>query len=117
MRLATIPPLDQALELLRGHALLYRPDEHDLRLWRAVCPCCEHPGWGLCIRELRYHGAISLTCSTRCSENEIKEALQAEPIHPRIEAAELRADRALQQAEAATAIAASALEQLVGAVQ
>jgi hypothetical protein len=96
-------PLDQALQQLREHRLLYRWAYDDLRLWEAACPCCRSGGWDLYVRE-SYRGAeISLRCTHGCAADEIRAALDREPVHVEVE-------NALRLAEGAADIAARALE-------
>ncbi len=103
-------PLDRALQQLRGHRLSYRWTD-DPRVWLALCPACLAPKWCLRIREAVKGGPISLICSGgRCSDAEIRAALEREPVHPAIEAAEERAAATLDLAEQASDLAAQALE-------
>jgi hypothetical protein len=96
-------PLDRALEALRAHLLVYRWAEHDLKVWETVCPSCLAPEWGLRIREPRRGGPISFYCRSGCPDTDVREALEREPVEPRIEAALLLAEQARD-------IAARALE-------
>ena len=102
--------LDLALEYLRGHELPYKWHETDLYLWEAVCPACITPEWGLTLREPVKFGPISVRCKSGCSAEQIKQALEREPIRPQIEAAEAEAAEAWQVAEQTSEIAHRALE-------
>jgi hypothetical protein len=103
-RRATYKPgsLDIALELLRGHGLPYRWSEADLKIWEAVCPHCRAMEWALRIREPQRNGPISLYCRSGCTADEIRAALEAEPLEPSV-------DQALTLAEQAREIAATSL--------
>jgi hypothetical protein len=101
-------PLDIALAKLSAHGLPYRWDERDLKVWTAACPSCRSGGWDLRIRESRRGGPITMICANGCAD--VAEALDREPIHPRIEEAERSAEQAWLVAQAARAIAARALE-------
>jgi hypothetical protein len=101
--------LDIALEYLRAHRLPYGWSERDLKVWLAVCPACRASEWGLAIREPRKFGGITLTCRSGCTAEEIRAALEAEPVHPQLEALEAERDQALDLAEAARNVAADAL--------
>ena len=70
-------PLDALLLQLRAVGLPYRWHEADLKVWEAVCPSCRWPGWTLTIREGRLGGPITLRCDSRCSDVEIRAALDA----------------------------------------
>jgi hypothetical protein len=107
MSRATYKPgsLDLALEYLRGHGLPYRWSEHDIRTWEAVCPHCHALEWALRIREPRRGGPISLYCRSGCTTDEIRTALEAEPVEPRVEQALLLAEQARDIAEQALALA------------
>jgi hypothetical protein len=102
-------PLDLALERLRVHRLPYRWSESDLKVWLATCPSCGAGGWELRIREGLRGGPITLICASGCSDADVRAALEREPVHPRIEAAELSAQEALDLADQARDIAARAL--------
>jgi hypothetical protein len=69
-------PLDAALLALRVAELPYQWTD-DLKVWRSVCPSCRAPEWGLTIREGYVGGPITLRCSSRCSDPEIRAALAA----------------------------------------
>lgn len=94
--------LDIALERLRWHGLPYRWQEHDPKVWEAVCPACRHGDYGLRIREPFRDAPLSLYCKWGCTDAEIRAALDREPVEPRIQ-------EALELAERASTIAAEAL--------
>jgi hypothetical protein len=71
-----LQPLDAALLALRVAELPYQWTD-DLKVWRSVCPSCRAPEWGLTIREGYHGGPITLRCSSRCSDHEIRAALEA----------------------------------------
>lgn len=102
-------PLDATLLALRTAHLPYRGDERDLKIWRAVCPCCRAPEWGLTIRESYEGGPVTWRCNSGCSDGEIRGALDAatHEIDP----------YALELAEQARDVAARALDLLVAQVE
>jgi hypothetical protein len=108
-------PLDETLQRLREHRLLYRWDDEDVRIFWAMCPACRSGGWDLRIREAGRGGPVSYFCKSGCTDDEIRDALAREPVHPRVEAAEAKAMAMLELADQARDLAARALEQLAGA--
>jgi hypothetical protein len=94
-------PLDACLLQLRAAGLRYRSTD-DLKIWTSNCPACRWPGYSLTIREPYVGGPITLRCDSRCSDGEIRAALDvaAREIDP----------FALEIAEDAARIAAQAVE-------
>jgi len=119
MSRATRPdgPLDHALERLRAHGLPYKADiaRHDS--WISTCPVCRPGSWSLRLREAGRGGAVTVMCAAGgCPSEQVLEALEREPIAPRIEAAEASARRAWEVAEQAREVAERALRLAARAV-
>jgi hypothetical protein len=93
--------IDVALERLRVHDLPYKRDDH-VYTWLAVCPACHTPEWGLTLIDA-YRTRLILRCTAGCSEGNIRAALVRDP-------ADIRVEEALGLAEAASAVAARALD-------
>jgi hypothetical protein len=94
-------PLDVLIERLRWHELGYRWSEDDLRLWRAICPCCRDE---MTLRESYVGGPVSIRCAgLGCDETRVVAALAAEPYRP---------EEGLDLAEGMSALAHRALELL-----
>jgi hypothetical protein len=103
-------PLDRLLGRILAHGLLYRADAARDNIWHALCPCCRAPQWTLTIRERGRGGGIQLRCATGCSERQIHDALEREPVDARVEAAEAREAEAWALTAQMRQIAARALE-------
>ncbi len=70
-------PLDALLQRLREAGLPYYWSQTDLKIWKAVCPSCRAPEWGLSVRESYVGGQVTVRCAGGCSDGEIRTALDA----------------------------------------
>ena len=97
--------LDRTLELLRAAGLPYKWHPTQLNRWDSCCPRCLSGEWDLTIIDRGQ--TVALRCRGGCTEEQIVEALQERPA---LLVAQDGENKALELAEAASALAHRALK-------